>query len=543
MKLRLLIRIAVIVSVVLLCAGIGIYSYLRLNAAEEQKDFNLYSLVPQDAIAILETDKMADLVDEINELKCSQDNHFLYISDLFVFLKQYLHTLTDGTPHGLSRQMNKMLISFHEPDNPMNQVLYCSLGAGDYNLLENFIRRYSSNDFPAKLFEYKGERICLYPIKEGRFLAAYVTSDFLVLSFQERLIEQVIEARKGKKSLHDIPAFRNMTRTKRSNVSATVYLRMKKVDMGKNENEQERIQTTVGNWAEFDLKWKDEAIYCSGISYGNDSVRNFINAMRKQEPIEGFPGNRLPSTTFFYNCWSFSSPEPVYEFTRLREHQEADSGYVKERDAEWMDFLEEHASGSIMSCLFLPKDTATHPCAILSVSMKNGKEAERHLQALLHNTPPESGKRVMQQEAPQYGLYPHARSFRQYRLPRTTLLSQMTGITDSAICTQAAFYRDAFLLAPDATSLSAYIDALEQDSILEGTPVYEEGIGSLSPSYNFMMMTDMDELLRQPAAYVRLVPNFFFRHHNFFRHFILAIQFTCSDNVVYPNIVLLYKGE
>ena len=56
------------------------------------------------------------------------------------------------------------------------------------------------------------------------------------------------------------------------------------------------------------------------------------------------------------------------------------------------------------------------------------------------------------------------------------------------------------------------------------------------------MMVDMEEMLHQPEAYVRLIPNFFFRQSNFFRHFMLAVQFTCTEGVVYPNIVLLYKG-
>lgn len=130
MKIRILIRIAVIVSIVLLCTGFGVYSFLRMNAVENRQDFNLFTLVPQDATAVLETDRMADLMEDVDGLHCSKDEHFLYVSELFVYLKKYFNTLVGDTPHGLSRQMNKMLISFHEPDTPLNQVLYCSLGAG-----------------------------------------------------------------------------------------------------------------------------------------------------------------------------------------------------------------------------------------------------------------------------------------------------------------------------------------------------------------------------------------------------------------------------
>lgn len=97
-------------------------------------------------------------------------------------------------------------------------------------------------------------------------------------------------------------------------------------------------------------------------------------------------------------------------------------------------------------------------------------------------------------------------------------------------------------MAPDAVSLTAYIDAMENGEVLDDTALYEEGIGSLSPSYSFVMMVDMERMVEQPETYVRLIPNFFFRQAKFFRHFILSIQFTCVEEVVYPNLVLLYKG-
>ena len=106
----------------------------------------------------------------------------------------------------------------------------------------------------------------------------------------------------------------------------------------------------------------------------------------------------------------------------------------------------------------------------------------------------------------------------------------------------AGFYGGALLLAPDVFSIPAYVAQMEAGSVLEGHSLYEECIGSLSPFYNFMMMADMETVLRQPEKYVQLVPNFFFRQASFFRHFMLAVQFSCAEGVVYPNVVLLYKG-
>ena len=61
--------------------------------------------------------------------------------------------------------------------------------------------------------------------------------------------------------------------------------------------------------------------------------------------------------------------------------------------------------------------------------------------------------------------------------------------------------------------------------------------------YEYAAVEDMEKMVEQPETYVRLIPNFFFRQAKFFRHFVLSIQFTCVEEVVYPNLVFLYKGD
>ena len=171
MKFSLSIKIIVILSVFLLCAGVGVYSFMRLNSVEQRKDFNLYALVPQDAVAVFETDRMVDMLEVMGRMKCSEDGHNLHASYLFSCLKKYLDTLMAETPHALSKQMNKILISFHTPDTQADQVLYCTLGEGDRDLLENFIRKYCPESFPVKTSKYRGQEIRIYPMNNGQFLA------------------------------------------------------------------------------------------------------------------------------------------------------------------------------------------------------------------------------------------------------------------------------------------------------------------------------------------------------------------------------------
>ena len=77
MKLRTLVKISITTSVALLCTGFAVFSFFKLSAAENKEEFELYTLVPPSAVGVLETDNMTALIQDIDELTCSKDNHFL----------------------------------------------------------------------------------------------------------------------------------------------------------------------------------------------------------------------------------------------------------------------------------------------------------------------------------------------------------------------------------------------------------------------------------------------------------------------------------
>ena len=182
MKPKHSIRISVTVCIILLCMGFGVYSFVRLNMVDERRDFDLYSLVPQEVEAVFATDKLTGLLENISQMECSRDNHYLYASELFSCVKRYLQLLMEKEPHGLSAKMNKMLISFHPSDLKNDQVLYCKLGFDDCTLLEDYIKRYGASGFPSKTFTYRGQDIVIYPLSDGRFLSLWMKRDFLVIS-------------------------------------------------------------------------------------------------------------------------------------------------------------------------------------------------------------------------------------------------------------------------------------------------------------------------------------------------------------------------
>ena len=90
-------------------------------------DFDLYTLVPQNAVAVFETDRILDFYDSVERMHSSRDGHYLSVSELFNRSNDFFDTLLVEVPHVLSKQMNKVLVSFHEPDISLNQVMYAAL--------------------------------------------------------------------------------------------------------------------------------------------------------------------------------------------------------------------------------------------------------------------------------------------------------------------------------------------------------------------------------------------------------------------------------
>jgi len=539
MKPRVLIKIAFFSSILLFCAGFGLYFYFKLSAAQEKKDFNLYTLVPQDAHAIFETNDMASFIDNVNKMSSSENGNYLHVSRLFSIIQSHFQSLSGEIPHGFSEQMNKMLISFHAPDSDRDQVFYCCLGPKDDELLKGFIRKYCSSVYPSKSFDYRGEKMHIYSMIDGGFLACYFTPEFLVVSYQKKLIEEVIDARISGKSLLDDVAFKRAHTKNKVNSDASIYIRMLHIPMGK-VNDTIPSFSMLGGWTEFDLRINASAVYLSGVNHNVDSCLTLMNALRCQTPVEVLPGHMLPATTFLFCTCSLSNQKAMLDYVFSHNYATTYSNYIRQRDDELVRFLKDNADGSITSCFFHASDTITTPCAILSIPLIDEPAAKRMLHNLLTSASLESVIPFIPQHIP---LHTKKSTYTLFLMPQNTLFARFTGISSSSLLSYACFYDNSLLIGSDSRSLSTYIRLLDEKQVLDKTPTYEERIVNLSTSYNFMLMADLEDVFAHPESYARLIPAFFFRYPDFFSHFIFSIQFTCTNGEVFPNVILSYRNE
>ena len=256
--------------------------------------------------------------------------------------------------------------------------------------------------------------------------------------------------------------------------------------------------------------------------------------------MKGFPSEVLPSTAFYFSRQSVTDWTSLLSYGDMQAYAATGrTAEVQERNRELSRYLIENTGHDLVACLFQKEDTLRDAAAVLSLSVPDVAEAERMLRSLVNTVPSEEGD-----SAPRITFcYTYDKAYSVYRLSPTTLFAQLSGFVEPVSQMYAAFYGGRLLLTSDEDSLACYIRRLDKGEVLDGTIAYRTGMDSLSDSYNFILMADFDRLFNQTGKQVRFVPDFFLRNSGFFRNFILFAQFTCTDGVVYPNIVLKYKAE
>ncbi len=535
------VKILLAVAVIVLCAGAAFCSLMRLHSVEQRSGFNLYALVPQDVVAVFETDRLMDFFHSVGHMQCNADGHRLQTSGLFGSLGHFLQLLSDEAPHALSAQMNKVLVSFHGSGSSSGQVLYVSLAAGDRERIEDWFERYSrALSFPVKGSVYSGKEIRVCPLKDGRFLAICLTNKFLVASFQKKLVEQAVDTYLGEHSLLQESVFQDFRKDKHNGVPATLYLRVRSVSLGQ-PADSIRAVTRWGDWMELDLTVEHDALYGVGVCHTSEySVASSLPRI-----FSGWGGDVLPASTSLYTVWSVSAdnptlPIPISPFSFSTEVP----AYAARQDSAFIRFLHECGASRIASCVFRPEESEgpSAPCAVSVVSLPDTKRAQSLFFRWLQSVPRRKAVRPVPRFEPMYERYPHSFPFRKYLLPPATLFFKLTGMEGTSFYSYACFYRDRLLLAADARSLSAYIESMESGDTLEGVAGYGVLTGTLASSGLYLLMADMDAVSQLPSSYVRLLPTFFLKHISFFRHFLLAVQFTRQGELLIPNLTLLYRA-
>lgn len=264
MRLRTVAKLGMVLSVVLFCTAVGFYGFAKLSMTDKSKDINLFSLVPvNDCIGVLESDNINYFLNEFPQLNYSEELGSFQFPGLFNYLLGGLNEYTTNTAHGLSSKMSRVVVSFHAPGSPRDQVVYFRMGDSDEETLGEMLLQRAPEGFLPKKEKYKGKNIDVYPLSNNEFLAVYSEAGFFVVSYQKRLIEWVIDAKEDKeKALANDPVFSKAIGKKKSHNFLTLYGRTPSMPL---------LQSNSGCWSEFDFHMNSDVVYLTGDTFMPDS--------------------------------------------------------------------------------------------------------------------------------------------------------------------------------------------------------------------------------------------------------------------------------
>lgn len=255
MQIRSVIKLGVVLSVVLFCIGIAFYGFARLSMADKENRVDIFEFVPKDCAGILETDNIDNFMHVFSQAAYSSQLDTLHRAGLMNDILSDLSRYSSAAAHGLSYQMNHVVISFHRPHTAMDVVAYFRIGKeGKHQLIEAVKGKHGA-DFVPKKETYRGKKIEIYPLSSTRYLSVYTTDGLVVVSYQKKLIEEVIDAVKDNNSLREDSVFTSIHHTQPASF-ITIYGRTPSVPfLGKE---------SCHSWSEYDIHLNSEVFYLSG---------------------------------------------------------------------------------------------------------------------------------------------------------------------------------------------------------------------------------------------------------------------------------------
>lgn len=255
MQIRSVIKLGVVLSVVLFCIGIAFYGFARLSMADKENRVDIFEFVPKDCAGILETDNIDNFMHVFSQAAYSSQLDTLHRAGLMNDILSDLSRYSSAAAHGLSYQMNHVVISFHRPHTAMDVVAYFRIGKeGKHQLIEAVKGKHGA-DFIPKKETYRGKKIEIYPLSSTKYLSVYTTDGLVVVSYQKKLIEQVIDAVKENNSLREDSVFTSIHHTQPASF-ITIYGRTPSVPfLGKE---------SCHSWSEYDIHLNSEVFYLSG---------------------------------------------------------------------------------------------------------------------------------------------------------------------------------------------------------------------------------------------------------------------------------------
>lgn len=495
----------------ILLIAISWWGYTRLSFQEEQADIDLYTLVPANSEAILETNDINALYKTIRNSHYIQQYDFLQVSDLLDLLTNNIENLSRQQAHGLSTEMNRqLLVSFHQPGTSHDQIIYGRFGHGDMNTINRMVQKSTGSNHTPKKMKYKGEDIIIYPIGKD-FLACYIKPGFFAISFQEKLIEQVIDTQQEGTAVSNDTSFKSLRKQTKHNEQLSLYL---------------CPNPKSPSWQHYEIRMNAMAIYITN----NQTATDTISEQTGQTPLfERMDGIHLPQRTQLMAQIPFrksESKDSLFHSASTMEKILADNEC---QEIDLILFSQPTPSDTLYRQLLM----ATIPTGQMDKvksQLRFVPNAKRRTSIWLQNTP-----------------YPI------WQCPADTTLNHYFVSGNKTGEHWLSIYQNYLLLATDKETIHHYLTEMQTDEDERASApyacnniAYQHCLGDLAEEANFTLVADLNDIINHYPNIAKdnpLINPFLFKHKDFFKNFMLSTQFIQADGHSSLQVILTYQGD
>ncbi len=479
------------------------WSFSQLRDQEKRAAVDIYTIIPKDCKAILEIQDINALEQELSNSYFNQEYSALHISDLLKFLTKKFTILIHQEAHGLSREMSQLLISFHEPNTPDSQIIYGKLGEKDQTIIEELIHQNAKTIFAPKHLTYKGEKITIYPIGK-EFMACYINKGFFAISYQKRLIENVIDTYLAQNGINKNHTFEQLRLGHKNATPLLLY-----------------VQTTndsTEKWDRFDIRMNTEAIYVTGthMASNDDSCRFTFQHFNRIED------NLLPQYVQLIYQHPFEKCDSTSEET------ESPSNISQQLSS--LDLSEV----SLLIYSPLQDSEKRHQLLILPIPYNNETKFKQALRASAIRCP----NHWTSQASYPIWHYTNDRSLHQYFINKHEANSYYVSL-----------FKNCVLVSPEREGICEYINDMTsqiESNIHANKAMYLSCLNDLAEEANHTMVANLNDIMEVDSLTIQgeniLLP-FFFKHKDFFKNFMLSTQFIYTNGQQSTNLILTYQSD
>ena len=278
------------IILLILIAGLGYKKYLEIK----KSNFEAIQAIPNNASIIIKTANWKE-----SWTKLEQSNIWNQISDLDELpdFKKSIRNLSIELDTNIHLQEifidNPFYFSIHHEEQDFSPFLSLLLNDDQKLFFLNYF-------FKEKLNSRKYEEIEIYKLKNGWNVA--FQEGIVFLSTSPLLVEQSIRQLKNELSLANNQSFNRVRSTESSFADMHIYVNYKQLAnlIDENTSLSSKNKTQISrwaNWAELDLKVKENKLLFNGFTLVEDSSSNYLTTLRNQEPISINLSQIAPSNT------------------------------------------------------------------------------------------------------------------------------------------------------------------------------------------------------------------------------------------------------